>query len=71
MKANPSPSEVDWDWDTLEKETCVSGSWGCTQQILLVTTHKVKSVGDNREVETETRNFTLLKIKNILKDFVR
>lgn len=31
VKVNFSFSEVDWDWDILEKEICVFGSWGCIQ----------------------------------------
>lgn len=32
---------------------------------------KVKSVWDNRDLETETQNFTRLEIQNILKYFVQ
>lgn len=39
--------------------------------IFLVKTHKVKVTGENQEVETEIRSYTLTKIQTFLKDLVQ
>lgn len=54
VEAVPNPSEV--NWDTLERDmaTYKSSHWGHPLQIFPVTIVKVKSLGDNRQLETET-----------------
>lgn len=51
-----------------EAASCECSHLGHPPQIFPVTIHKVKSVKDNRDLETETRNLVYLEIQIILQD---
>ena len=68
LEAKPNPREVSWGIQEGKAASYKEGSQWCHPKF---SDNKINVIGENQEVETEIRNYTLIEIQTFLKDLMQ